>query len=281
MTILVTGGRGRIARTLTRLLHARGVPVRVGTAADPAALDVAEGVGAVHCDLGDPAGFPAALDGCSAVFLYAARSHAEAFADRAAEAGVRHIVLLSSSSVLAPDAEQDALGGHHVRAERALRASPVLSTFLRPGAFAANALQWARPIRSTGAVGLPYPGAHCDPIHESDVAEAALAALTDPDRLGGRAHHLTGPQSLTFRGQIEQIADVLGRPLGVDTVGRQEWERQNAGHMPAHFAQALLDLWKSADGVPVPLTRTVEELTGHPARPFALWAKEHAADFSA
>jgi hypothetical protein len=34
------------------------------------------------------------------------------------------------------------------------------------------------------------------------------------------------------------------------------------------------------DGKPVALTSTVEELTGNPARPFAVWATDHAADFT-
>jgi hypothetical protein len=53
-----------------------------------------------------------------------------------------------------------------------------------------------------------------------------------------------------------------------------------ADHIPAHFADSLLDWWQSCDGVPAELTQAVEELTGHPARTFATWATDHATDFA-
>jgi hypothetical protein len=52
-----------------------------------------------------------------------------------------------------------------------------------------------------------------------------------------------------------------------------------AEYVPDLYADALLAWWKSNDGKPVQLTGTVEELTGHPARSFATWAKDHLNDF--
>lgn len=54
-----------------------------------------------------------------------------------------------------------------------------------------------------------------------------------------------------------------------------------ADYMPGAFADGLLDYWASTDGSPTPLTSNVEELTGHPARTFAEWAKENADSFRA
>ncbi|WP_425585916.1 SDR family oxidoreductase, partial [Streptomyces thioluteus] len=94
-------------------------------------------------------------------------------------------MLLSSSSVLVPDPAADPIARGHWAAEQALAASPITSTFLRPGAFATNALAWPHALRATGTVRLPVPDAHADPIHERDLAEAALAVLTDPEPRGG------------------------------------------------------------------------------------------------
>ncbi|GAA4220146.1 uncharacterized protein YbjT (DUF2867 family) [Streptosporangium album] len=278
MTILVTGSRGLVGSTLVALLRSRGLDVRAASK-DPGKLSLPAGVPAVTCDLTDPGTFPAALEDVASVFLYAEASQIGPFVEQAAAAGVRHIVLLSTSAVLGPAADDDPIAASHLKVEEALAASSVESTFLRPGSFASNALQWSWAIRSTGTVNLPYPGSHTDPIHEADIAEAALAVLTDP-RLAGGKYTLTGPESVTFREQLDHISHATGRPVTVNAVSREEWKAEMAGYIPGDFADALLDWWRSTDGSPAEITRTVEELTGHPARDFAAWARDHAGDFT-
>ncbi|CAM5638152.1 NAD(P)H-binding protein [Streptomyces narbonensis] len=281
MTVLVTGSRGRVASTLIALLDAAGVKVTAASK-DPANLSPPPGVGTAHCDLTDPATFDTALDGVDAVFLYAEAAHIDTFAARARAAGVEHVVLLSSSSVLAPDAARSAIAAPHLAAERALSAAADTGAFeathLQPGAFASNALQWSRALRSGQAPALPYPHAYGDPIHERDIAEAALAVLTEP-RLRGSSYLLTGPESLDFTEQLAILAEVTGRPAPHTTPTPEEWKASVAGFIPEVFADALLAYWASHDGRPTPLTRTVEDLTGHPARTFTTWASDHAAAF--
>ncbi|MFD8141588.1 SDR family oxidoreductase [Streptomyces sp. NPDC059708] len=276
--ILVTGSRGAVATHLTRMLHDNGLPVRLGST-HPDALTPPEGVHTVRLDLTDPQTFPAALAGVTAVFLYASADHVTDFIDHARTAGVDHVVLLSSSSVLGPDAENDPLATSHLDVEKALLASPVITTtVLRPGSFASNAGAWAWAIKAGKPVSLPFPEAHSDPIHEADVAAAAYAALTDPRHRGGQ-FTLTGPESLTFAEQIDHIAAVTGRPITTHHVSRDQWKHQMADHLPGHYADALLNWWESNDGKPVPTTHTVEDLTGRPARPFTAWATDHTTDF--
>src|SRR4051812_2228312 len=45
------------------------------------------------------------------------------------------------------------------------------------------------------------------------------------------------------------------------------------------FADAALAYWASLVTAPEPVTDTVRQLTGSPARSFASWARDHAADF--
>ncbi|WP_327314666.1 NAD(P)H-binding protein [Streptomyces sp. NBC_01235] len=280
--ILITGGRGAVATQLLALLHADGRPVRVGSAS-PVGLAPPPGVETVALDLTDPATFPAALAGVTAVFLYATPDHITEFVDHAHRAGVTHVVVLSSSAVLGllgPEPKDDALAGSHLAVERALLASPIATTVLRPGSFASNAASWAWSVKAGLPISLPFPGAHTDPIHEKDLAEAAHAVLTDPRHRGGR-FTLTGPESLTFTEQIDRLAAVTGRAIAVKHVTAEEWKQEMAEHIPAVYADALLAWWESTDGRPVALTRTVEELTGHPARPFTAWAADHTADFTA
>jgi uncharacterized protein YbjT (DUF2867 family) len=275
---LITGGRGAVATHLTTLLHADGQPVRIGSAR-PQELTPPDGAEAVRLDLTDPATFPASLNGVTTVFLYANPKHITDFVDHARRAGVEHVVLLSSSSVLGPDPDNNPLAKSHRDVERALQASPITTTILRPGSFASNAGAWSWPIKADQPVSLPYPGAHSDPIHEKDVAEAAHTVLTDPCHHGGQ-FTLTGPESLTFTQQIDQLAATIGRAIAINHVTREEWKQEMADYLPVGYADPLLNWWASNDGKPVPLTRTVEDLTGHPARPFATWATDHNTDFT-
>jgi uncharacterized protein YbjT (DUF2867 family) len=279
MTTLVTGSRGQVGSTLIDLLHTAGAQVRAASA-DPGKLTLPAGIQAVKCALGDPATFPAALDSVTSVFLYAEPSHIGAFLEAAQTAGVEHIVLLSSSAVLDPGAADNPVAASHLAVEQALAASSIETTVLRPGAFAANARSWAWAVQATGTLDLPYPGSYGDPIHERDIAEAALAVLSEP-RLRGRTYHLTGPETLTFTEQLAVLESVTGCRIEVRTVTREAWKESMSTYMPAHFADGLLDYWASTDGSPTPLTRTVEELTGHPARTFAEWAKDNADAFRA
>ncbi|MGW6704121.1 NmrA family NAD(P)-binding protein [Streptomyces sp. NPDC054956] len=271
--ILVTGGRGAVARGLSSLLATAGVPHRLASR-EP------DKPGTVHCDLTDPATFADALAGVGSVFLYAEAAAVDTFVKEAVTAGVEHVVLLSSSSVLAPNAADSPLAASHLAVEEALLASPLRSTLLRPGSFASNALGWAWSLKSGRPVHLPYPGSYCDPVHESDIAEAAFAVLTDPS-LGGRAHHLTGPQSLTFAAQIAVLGDAIGRSIPFESVSPEQWKSEVDGWIPGPYAEALLDFWASTDGLPVEITDEVERLTGHPARTFGTWAEDHADAFRA
>ncbi|MFJ1617390.1 NAD(P)H-binding protein [Streptomyces sp. NPDC088249] len=294
MLTLVTGCRGRIGATLVSLLHRDGHAVRAASRnpdrlTDPTAaarttpLPTAAGalpadVPVVACDLGDPTTFATALDGVDAVFLYAEASGIDAFVSAAEAAGVGHIVLLSSSSVLAPDAHGNPIAASHHAVERALTASPLTTTLLRPGAFASNAYQWAESVRARDSVDLPHPRSHTSPIHGTDIAEAALAVLTDP-LLRNAAYHLTGPESLTAAEQVGLLAAASGRPIAVNTVTGAVWKESVAPFVPGPIADALLAYSAAADGSPAEVTGDTEKLTGHPARTFATWAEENAAAF--
>ncbi|WP_198676102.1 NAD(P)H-binding protein [Kribbella monticola] len=275
--ILVTGGRGAVATHLTTLLVEHNHAVQVASA-DPGKLDPPPGVPTIKLDLTDPATFAAALAGIDSVFLYASSAHITEFVAEAEAAGVRHIVVLSTAAVLGPDAETDHLAKSHLDVENAVRKSSIATTILRPGSFAANAGAWAWSIKSGSPVSLPFPNAHNDPIHERDVAEAAFAVLTEP-RFQQREYVLSGPESLTFTEQIDQLAAATGRTISVNHVTPEYWKNAMADYVPEPYADALLNWWRSTDGKPVQLTGTVEELTGHPARSFATWAQDHLNDF--
>ncbi|MFG3140161.1 NAD(P)H-binding protein [Streptomyces sp. NPDC048211] len=279
MLTLVTGCRGRVGSALVSLLHERGHAVRAGSR-NSGELSPPAGVPSAACDLGDPSTFAAALEGVDSVFLYAEPSRITEFLAAARTAGVAHIVLLSSSAVLGPDAGSNPIAASHHAVEQALGDSPLTTTLLRPGAFAGNAYQWSESFRSGRPVELPYPDSRTSPIDETDIAEAALAVLTDT-RLKGSAYHLTGPESLTATEQVELLAAASGSPVTVRTVSRAAWKASVSPFVPEEIAEALLDYWAATDGSAAEVTRETEKLTGRPARTFAAWASGHADAFRA
>jgi uncharacterized protein YbjT (DUF2867 family) len=273
--ILVTGVGGRVGRRVLDDLAAAGAAVRAGTTR-PDGVPVPAGGSVVRLDLADPATMPAALDGIDGVFLYAEPRGAGPFVAAAEAAGVKRVVLLSSLGVERGD--QSPITLRHSIVEDALRGSSMAWTFLRPGPFATNALRWAPTIKAEGVVRLPYPESHGAPIHEADIAAVAVTALLG-DGHDGHVYQLSGPASLTLREQAEQIGEATGRPVRVEAVDPAVARAEMAKAVPEFVVDALLGMQAEADGVPQPVWKTVEEVSGQPARPFAQWAADHAADF--
>ncbi|KAB2362820.1 NAD(P)H-binding protein, partial [Actinomadura montaniterrae] len=243
---------------------------------DPAAARLPGGVEAVRADLADPGTLGPALDGVRRVFLYAERQGLGGFTERARAAGVEHIVLLSAAG--ADAASADPIARLHGEAEEAVARSGIAWTFLRPGGFATNALQWAATIRADGTVRDPFPESWTAPIHEADIAAVALRALTEPGH-AGTAPVLTGPELLTRRRQAERIGEAIGRRVTVERQDLDEHRRDLARWGPPEVAEALIRHAAAAVGARPPVTGDVERITGRPARTFAAWARDHAADF--
>lgn len=271
MTVLVTGARGAVARSVIHQLNTAGVPVRAASRQPSGAT----GVKAAHLDFTQPDGFAEALAGVSQVFLYAALDGIDDFIAAARDSGVERFVLLSSAAVDPEGVSDDAISRMHLAVEEPLRASNIPWTFIRPAMFAGNALQWQKSIREEGLVRMPYPEALVNPIHEADIAEVAVEALTGSG-LVNTAVYVDGPEPLSQRRQVELIGLAIGRDLGVEELSREAAHRALATFMPQ--PELMLDML--AGGETMPLGPTSETVTGLPSRTFAQWAVDHAADFA-
>ncbi|TFH68206.1 NAD(P)H-binding protein [Cellulomonas sp. HD19AZ1] len=273
MVVLVVGASGAVGGAVVAGLLERGVEVRA-TSRTPERLSLPSQVRTSAADLDDPASFDPALEGVERVFLYADMTHPEPLLARVAAAGVRHVVLLSSSAVTAPGAADDFNGARFLRVERAVEDSGVAHTFLRPGGFASNVARWSWSIRTDGTVPLPHPAAAQVPVHEADVADVAVVALTG-DALLGAAPVLTGPQVLTLREQVATIGDVLGRDVRVVEQTEAESAALLARHVPEVWVRQIIGDWRAAVGATPAVSREHERLTGRPARTFRTWVEDH------
>jgi uncharacterized protein YbjT (DUF2867 family) len=208
--ILVTGATGSVGRAVVAELTARGEAVRAMTR-DPGATALPTGVDVVRADLADPASLAPHLGDVSAVFLIWPFTDPAVAASTALEvakvlaARVPRIVYLSAQAADGQPASFWAI------VEGAIEASGAEWTFLRPVGFAANTLIWADQIRSGDVVRWPYGDAARSLVHERDLAEVAVRALTGRGHTGAR-YVLTGPARVT---QVEQVR-TIGRAIGRD-----------------------------------------------------------------
>lgn len=277
---LVTGATGNVGRRVVARLTAAGHDVRA-VVRDPSRANLPAGVPAVTADLADPAALRPHLYGVQAVFLIwpytdpaVAVALAPALADVLASAGSPRVVYLSAAS-----AEADPNSFWAV-VERALRERDLPGTVLRPTGFATNTLGWADAIRAEGVVRWPYGAAARSLIHEDDIAAVAVEAMTG-DRHDRRTYVLTGPEPVTQAEQVRLIGTAIGREVRWQDIPAEAVRPMLVEAFgDAGFAEMALAGWAAMVEKPERVTDDVETVLGRPARTFAQWAADHAADFA-
>ncbi|WP_369020644.1 NAD(P)H-binding protein [Streptomyces californicus] len=278
--MVVTGATGNIGRELVRQWHTkgRGSGVRALTrdaaragAVLPAGVDLAEG------DLGRADSLKSALAGARSLFLIAGVGDDAGILDAARDAGVEHVVLVSSITTVTHPHLGPARA--NLAVERRLRESGMAWTVLRPTQFASNTLWWAGAVREESAVRVPYPDVGLPAVHPADIASVARAALTGPGHRG-RTYPLTGPAPITPREQIAELERLLGRKVACVGITREDAYGPMAAMMGAEVANSVLDLMGGdVNDALVAVHDTVARLTGSPARPYRRWAEENADAF--
>ncbi|MFI6416372.1 NAD(P)H-binding protein [Streptomyces sp. NPDC050842] len=275
--ILVTGATGNIGSALVKELRACDAGPLRALSRNAAQAAFPEGVEAVEGDFADPASLKRALEGVRSLFLVSRVGSDADILEAARQAGVEHVVLVSSITVqthphLGPAAENAAV-------ERLLQESGMSWTILRPTQFASNARMWAASIRGHETVRAPYADTALPTIHPADIASVARVALTEPGHQG-RTYALTGPEPVSARQQAEAIAAALGREVPFAEISRDEAHAHMAAVFGAEAADAVLDVTGGDVNDELLMVRdTVSQVTGVPARPFREWAAENAAAF--
>ncbi|MDO0939403.1 NAD(P)H-binding protein [Streptomyces sp. DG2A-72] len=287
LPIIVTGATGTIGRLVVAGLLDAGHTVR-GMSRHPQRVSLPAGADVVFGDLDDPSTLRHAFDGAAQLVLIAVPETVEAVVSRAKQAGIKHVVVVSSAAVTAGyDTTYNAV------VEQAVMDSGLDWSIVRPGEFATNSLLiWGPAIKTHRRAVEPFPDQIGHPIHEADIADVVLANLLDPHRLG-RIDTIIGPDSLTKREQVAVIAEAIGEQITLDEVSAEQargFYRAQGG-----FAAANADFlfgFESYDGVegitdePHDTSApddhaylTLDQITGTPARTFRHWAHDHAPDF--
>ena len=281
LRILVIGATGTVGRQVVSQLASREIPVRT-LVRNPQTADLPPQVEIVRGDLTVPDSLEPCLAGIDTVFLVwtAPPSAVAAALDRITRQARRIVFLSAPLKTPHPLFQQNnALRTLTEQIERRIDTSSREWTFLRPGMFAANSLNWWAPqIRSGNLVRWPYLDVPTAPVDERDIAAVGVRALTE-DSHNHAEYVLTGPQSLTHREQISTIADVLGRELRIEELSPDEARRVGLPSVPSGAENMLLNAWAAAAGQPAYFTSTVEQITGIPPRTFRQWITDHVSAF--
>ncbi|WP_274031769.1 NAD(P)H-binding protein [Streptomyces sp. MMBL 11-1] len=278
--ILVTGATGNVGSELVRQLHAAGHGIGVRALSRDAAragAAVPDGVEVAEGDLGRAESLKSALGGVRSLFLIPGVGDDAGVLDAARDAGVEHVVLVSSITVMTHPHLGPARA--NLAVERRLRESGMEWTVLRPTQFASNTLWWAQSVRDESVVRVPYADVGLPTVHPADIASVARAALAGPGHRG-RTYPLTGPQRISPRQQAGELGRVLGRKVACVGVTREEAYPPMAATMGAEVADSVLDLMGGdVNDALLAVHDTVARVTGSPARPYRRWAEENADAF--
>ncbi|MFD3972688.1 NAD(P)H-binding protein [Streptomyces cyaneofuscatus] len=259
--ILVIGGTGKTGRRVVERLETLGRPARVGSRS-----------GETPFVWEDENTWEAALDGVSAAYVTyypdlafpGAKEAVGRFAAVAVERGVKRLVLLSGRG------EEGA-----VASEDALKASGCDWTVVRCNWFNQNFSEsfFLDPVLS-GELALPTGDAVEPFVDADDIADVAVAALTD-DRHIGRTYELSGPRLLSFHDVARELSAATGRTITYIPVGIDDYRSalRQLGE-PEEFADLFTLI---VDGRNASIVHGVREALGREPKDFADYAKEAAA----
>ena len=274
---VVTGATGNVGSEVVEALAARGEQVRAVSRHPPDTTSTPT-VERVAGDLNDPATLAEPLEGATGAFLLSGYADMPHLLRLARRAGVRRVVLLSSSSV-ATGKTDNAVVAYHTQAEEDVRASGVPWTFLRPCMFMTNALQWVDQLAAGDVVRAPFPNVANAVIDPADIGAVAAEALVGGG-YEGRALRLSGPEALTPPDRLRILGDVLGRSLRFEGLTDDEARDELYASMPDAYAAAFLRFYVDGELDESPVLPTVGEVLGRPPRDFAGWATAHAGTFA-
>ncbi len=277
--ICVTGAGGTLGREVVRQLQATGAPFRAACHS-AASVDAARarGLDVVSIDYRRPETLRAGFAGCDVLFLLGPNLLDQtmleiAAVDAAGAAGVRRIV---KQSVMGAD-EDYSLAHVHRPVERAIEASGLAWTFLRPNSFMQNVITFMAPtIRAQSAFYSASGNARVSHVDVRDIAAVAVQALSDPAH-EGRAYTLTGPDALTYDEMAEALSARLGRPIAHVSLAPDDLKGgMLAEGMPDALADRLLDLERYfREGRGSVVTTDVARVTGRAPGSFAAWLADH------
>lgn len=282
--ILVTGATGTVGSEVVRQLLAAGQKVRAWIRSPDKAEGLRkQGAEVALGDFGKPETHREALAGVDQVFLLSAMTpkmaeHETAFINSAKDAGVKHVVLISTAGAgFDPGLK---LGKLHRAGELALEASGMAWTVLRPNSFMTNYFGNMGSVKGQGMVYSCTGKSQFAPIDPRDIAAVAAKVLTAPGH-EGKTYTLTGPELHNDVTMTQKMAAAIGKAIQVVDVPVEAARTAMVGMGFGEWLAAALCEFYTPGVVEqgARLSSDVQAVLGRPPRSFDEWAKEFGGAF--
>ncbi|WP_219993912.1 SDR family oxidoreductase [Aestuariibacter sp. GS-14] len=273
--IAVLGANGTVGQHIVPALVAAGHTVFAASRSGK----TVEGVTGVAVDYDSPASFDTLFSAVDVAYVMLPTGYVDIetkllpVVALAAEHGVKVVF----QSVFGVDADDSI---PYRKVELALEASGTPYVILRPNWFMDNFHSfWLAGIQH-GELALPAGDAQTSFIDARDIADSAVAALTN-DRFDGKAFNLTGGEALSYAEAIKLISDAIDKPVTYVANSAAAFTNGliNVG-VPADYAHFLAAIFEPvAAGYTAAISGDVLQLTGHQPRRFADYLATNAARF--
>ena len=271
--IIITGATGKLGHDIAEQLLQKVPAAEVGVSVrhPEKATTVAErGVRVRPGDFGDPASLLHAFEGASQVLIISSNSSGEnavahhRHAIEAAKAvGAQRVIYTSHmganpASLFAPMPD-------HAATEAILKNSGMAFTSLRNGFYASSCLMLLGQFLETDQIIAPEDGPVSWTTH-SDLAEAAVIALTSEGKLDGLTPPLTASESFDLAAIAAIASELAGRQIKRVTVTDAQYrETLLARHLPEPAVNMLSGLFAaSRKGEFAAVDPTLQRLLGRP-----------------
>jgi uncharacterized protein YbjT (DUF2867 family) len=274
---LVTGATGNVGAEVVRLLAAAGEPVRALIRQDSDRSKLPEGAEGYVGDLNQPESLTGALEDVTGAHLLAGYEGLAELLAAMRDAGVKRVVLQSSSAAPGGDLT-NAVAKYHILSEQAVRESGIPWTFLQPNSFMSNTLRWLPQLEAGDVVRDAFANVPVATIDPHDVAAVSALALTSGDH-EGNSYRLSGPDSLLPAERLAILAKALGRDLRFEGQSDEEARAEMSENMPAAYVDGFFRFFRDGDVDESTVLPTVGEVLGREPRSFEDWTVEHADSF--
>jgi len=279
--ILLTGVTGKTGGAAADALIKKGASLRALVRdADKAAALQEAGIELVVGDAGDRDVVAKALDGVEKAMLILPNSQEQQamelqFVDLAAEAGVRHLVKLSSLEAL-PEATSP-IPSLHYAVEQHVRASGMDWTMIRPNFFMQNLLASGSTIKAEGKFYLPLGDGVTVMMDCRDIGAAIAETLVGTGH-EGQSYNISGPELMTFHDVADQFSEVLGKTVEYVNQDPAVYRERVAPFLSSEWhMDAIMHLFSEiVDGVVMPkITDTFAKLVGREPISFRQFVRDY------
>ena len=283
--ILVTGATGKTGGAAAQSLLKRGASIRVLVrSAEKAAALKEAGAELVIGNASDRDAVAKAMEGVERALLILPNSDEQVaqeaqFVDLAKEAGVKHLVKMSSMEAV--PGTTNPIPAIHVQSENYIRESGLPWTFIKPNFFMQNLMGSAGTIKEQGKFFMPMKDGKTAMADVRDLGEVMAAVLTQ-DGHEGQSYELTGPELLSFADVADRFSQALGRKIEYVDVPMDGYMEKIAPFLLNDWhVSAVKELFSeiAAGGLDY-TTDTVQKLLGREPISVKQFVEDHKAVFS-